>query len=418
MKNSYSKLAITFSVAAALAVGTGLPAQAVQNVPAPGLQAEPAVPPFYQTPEALPANNGALIRHEPSVFYLDPLKALKAPATVERIMYRSTDSQGQPMAVTGTVLVPKTTWTGKGERPMVSYAVGTQGLGDQCAPSRKLAAGQEYEGIFIKGLLSRGYAVVVTDYEGLGTEGVHTYLNRASQGQAVLDAARAAQQLGTPGLPTNGPIALAGYSQGGGASASAAELAPAYAPELDLRGAYVGAPPSDLSNVGAYIDGGLYTGFLLYALNGIASGYDLDMTSYLNENGQATLAANQRSCTIEGIADHAFLNTATLTTSGKKLSTTVQVEPLKSILKEQLLANGRKPSVPVLLSQSLLDDAIPYAQARDVAERWCDQGATVAMDTTAGPTHIGGYVAAIPRAFVFLQARFAGHRPVSSCWRL
>ncbi len=418
MKNPCSQLAIALSITAALAVGTGLPAQAAQNDPVPGMQAEPAVPPFYQTPDTLPATNGALIRNEPSVFYLDPLKALKASATVERIMYRSTNSQGEPMAVTGTVLVPKTAWKGKGQRPMVSYGVGTQGIGDQCAPSRQLAAGQEYEGIFIKGLLSRGYAVAITDYEGLGTEGVHTYANRASQGHAVLDVARAAQQLGMQGLPANGPIAIAGYSQGGGASASAAELAPSYAPELDLRGAYVGAPPSDLEAVGKNLDGGLYTGFLLYALNGVASGYDLDLNSYLNEEGQATLGKNQRSCTIAGIADYAFLDTATLTTSGKKLSTVAQEEPIKSILQEQLLANGRKPAVPVLLSQSLLDDVIPYVQARDVAKRWCAQGSTVAMETTAGPTHIGGYVAAIPRAFIFLQARFDGRSPVSSCWRL
>ncbi len=418
MKNPCTRLAISLTMAAALAVGPGSPAHATQHVPVPAEQAEPAVPPFYQKPASLPPGNGSLIRHEPSVFYLDPLKALKAPATVERIMYRSTDSQGQPTAVTGTVLVPVGAWHGEGERPLVSYAVGTQGLGDQCAPSRQLAAGQEYEGIFIKGLLNRGYAVVVTDYEGLGTEGVHTYMNRASQGHAVLDAARAAQQLGMAGLPANGPIAIAGYSQGGGASGSAAELAPTYAPELDLKGAYLGAPPSDLLSVGRNLDGSLYTGFLLYAFSGMAAGYDLDPSMYLNEQGRATLAANQQTCTIAGITDYAFLNTATLTTSGERFSTIAQSEPFRSVLQDQLLADGRTPTVPVLLSQSLLDDVIPYAQARDVAERWCDQGATVALESTVGPTHVGGYVAAFPRAFAFLENRFAGHQPVSSCWRL
>jgi cephalosporin-C deacetylase-like acetyl esterase len=153
-------------------------------------------------------------------------------------MYRSTDTHDRPIAITGTVVTPTTPWSGMGQRPIVSYAVGTQGVGDDCAPSKSMAARFEYEGPFIAGLLARGYGVVVTDYEGLGTPVVHTYVNRASQGHAVLDAIRAAQRLPEASLPDAGPVAIAGYSQGGGASASAAELQPRDAPELKLKGAY------------------------------------------------------------------------------------------------------------------------------------------------------------------------------------
>ncbi len=95
-------------------------------------------------------------------------------------------------------------------------------------------------------MLARGYSVAVTDYEGLGTPGSHTYMARASQAHAVLDVVRAAQRLGNPELVAGGPVALAGYSQGGGASAAAVELAAQYAPELNLKGAYAGAVPADL----------------------------------------------------------------------------------------------------------------------------------------------------------------------------
>ena len=173
----------------------------------------------------VPATPGALIRTEPTAFYLDPVRLVQVPAHATRIMYASQDAQGRPIAVTGTVLTPTAPWTGGGERPVISYAVGTQGAADRCAPSRTLSTGVQYEGVGITSLLSRGHAVVVTDYEGLGTPGTHTYMVREAQAHAVLDAVRAAAQVSGSGVTATAPVALAGYSQGGGASAAAAELA-------------------------------------------------------------------------------------------------------------------------------------------------------------------------------------------------
>lgn len=376
----------------------------------------PASADFYGTPATLPPNNGDLVRSEPSVFYVDPLKAIRAKASATRIMYRTVNSAGTAVAVTGTVLVPEVSWLGSGPRPLVSYAVGTQGQGDQCAPSRALAAGEEYEGIFIAGLLSRGYAVVVTDYEGLGTAGRHTYMARVSQGHAVLDAARAAQRLGDPRISASGPVALAGYSQGGGASASAAELAPGYAPELKIKGAYAGAVPADLPAVGRNLDGGLYTAFLLYAVTGMSAAGGIDVGPYLNQAGRDKVAATNQECTIQSIASSGFLDTSRLTVSGQKMSSLLDVPAVKAVVAEQKIGNGRAPKVPVLLSHSVLDDVIPYSQGRQLAKRWCGAGAHVYFDTTAGATHVGGYAAAIPQAFLFLERRFAGAPAAGNCW--
>ncbi|GAB2443503.1 lipase family protein [Nocardia tengchongensis] len=84
-------------------------------------------------------------------------------------------------------------------------------------------------------LLSRGMAVVITDYHGLGTPDTHDYLNRKAQGYAVLDSARAATRLPGNGLGAHPPVVLYRYSQGGMASAAAAELQPDYAPDLSVR---------------------------------------------------------------------------------------------------------------------------------------------------------------------------------------
>ena len=116
------------------------------------------------------------------------------------------------MAVTGTVLVPTTPWTGPGQRPIVAYAPFTAGMGDQCAVSRVLAGepGDLTSSVqtgFVNALLAKGFAVAQTDYQGLGTPGDHTYVIRKPSAQATLDVIRAAQRLPGTGLPTAGPWA-------------------------------------------------------------------------------------------------------------------------------------------------------------------------------------------------------------------
>ncbi|GAB3586014.1 lipase family protein [Amycolatopsis endophytica] len=367
---------------------------------------------FYAPPATLPGDNGDIIRHEPSQFFLDPVKLLPAAAQVQRIMYRSTNTHGDPIAVTGTVLTPKTPWR-DGERPIIAYAPGTQGLGDQCAPSKALAAGQEYEGPFIAGLLARGWAVVVTDYEGLGTPGVHTYVNRKAEGYAVLDSIRAAQRL--PGLPDDGPVAIAGYSQGGGASAAAAEMQPSYAPELDLQGAYAGAVPADLAAVGRSLDGAYAVGFLMFAVASVNYAYpELHITDVLNDRGKALEAQVETECTVESVVKHAFTRTADLTVDGRPISEYLAEEPYASVVAEQRIGLG-KPTVPMYVVHSALDDIVPYEQGRTMARSWCDEGATVRFDTLAVPTHVGGAVAGYPAAFAWLEGRFAGRTAPSNC---
>ncbi|NYE96174.1 pimeloyl-ACP methyl ester carboxylesterase [Psychromicrobium silvestre] len=370
---------------------------------------------FYQLPSEYPATDGALIRQEPSAYYLDPLKLIGSNAQVTRIMYKSTNSQGRPMAVTGTVLVPKTAWLGKGTRPLISLAAGTQGQGDQCAPSKLMTMGSEYEGILLKGLLLRGYAVTITDYEGLGTSDMHTYLSRLSQGHAVLDAARAALSLGIPGINQSTRVGIAGYSQGGGAAASAAELASSYAPELNLMGTYAGAVPADLQSVASNIDGSLYTGFLLYAANGLLASEGIDPSSYFNAQGLQSLQTAAQQCIFATLPSTAFLSTAKLTLSGQKFSALTTSGTFKEILNRQKLGVAGAPKAPVLVGQSLFDDVVPAAQAKALAKRWCAAGSTVQYATTLLPTHVGGYAGLLPDLFAFMEARVAGLPASSNC---
>ncbi|MEJ2884919.1 lipase family protein [Actinomycetospora aeridis] len=346
-----------------------------------------------------------------SVVSAVPLAA-PLPGRATRVLYRSTDTEGRANTVSGTVIVPLA--PPPGPLRLVSYAAGTQGLADRCAPSRQFAAGTEYEAPFVSTLLTAGFAVAVTDYEGLGTPGEHTYVNRASQAHAVLDMARAAQTLDV-GIPPDGPVGLAGYSQGGGASAAAVELAPSYAPELDLVGAYAGAVPADLAEVAAFLDGKPGAGLLAYAVNGFRAAYpELPIDGLLNDRGRAILAETRDQCVGDTVARYPGTRTETLTRDGRPLTAILDEEPFRSRVEEQRIG-ARTPGAPVLIVHSLADDIVPIEQDRELAERWCARGATVQFVPTPVPTHVGGAVPGFAAAVPFLESRFAGREAVSTC---
>ncbi len=77
-----------------------------------------------------------------------------------------------------------------------------------------------------------------------------------------------------------------------------------------------------------------------------------------------------------------------------------------------------KPSAPVLLTHSVLDDVIPYRTGKQLAVDWCDRGANVRLSTNASPLHVGGILNNATEVYGFLEARLAGKPAPSSCWRL
>ncbi|HET6153586.1 MAG TPA: lipase family protein [Marmoricola sp.] len=379
---------------------------ALNAVGARKLEPRPADP-FYDPPASVPDKSGALLKAEPGRFYIDPFRLIPAPARVERIMFTTTDRRDRVIAVTGTVLTPTRPRTKRDDRGLVAFAVGTQGMGTQCAPSRQMAAGREYESVFITGLLARGFNVVVPDYQGLGIDGVHTYMSRAAQGHVVLDALRAAQELGNPDIPLAGPTAIAGYSQGGGAAASAAELWHEYAPELDLKGAVCGAVPADLTLIARMLDGSPYFAFLGYALVGLSTDYGIDLAPLLNERGLEIATALTGQCMFESLRRYAFTRSASLTADGSSIGSLLRAQPFAGIVEDQKLGNQRYPRTDVLISHSRLDDVVPFEAGRALAERWAGYGGRVRFSTNYAPTHAAAALTSYSTAFAFLNGRFA-----------
>jgi pimeloyl-ACP methyl ester carboxylesterase len=207
---------------------------------------------FYEPPAELPKGHGRLIWYR-KAGGLVPLEGAKWNRNV---LYTTKSPQRDRVSVSGTVSIPEGK-APKGGFPVITYAHGTTGVADACAPSRNAAGGPvipyvEYVYPQLSAFLDAGYAVLRTDYQGLGTPGPHPYLIGKSEGRSVLDIVRAAQEL-SPKIGDD--YAIAGHSQGGHAALFAAGMADNWVPEQNLAGTIAYAPASHLKEQAQAIEG-------------------------------------------------------------------------------------------------------------------------------------------------------------------
>jgi pimeloyl-ACP methyl ester carboxylesterase len=163
------------------------------------------------------------------------------------VLYSSRSPQGKLVAVSGSVAVPKGK-PPKGGWPVITWAHGTTGVADVCAPTRDFQGtpnptGEAYINPDLNAWLAAGYAVLRTDYQGLGTPGKHPFLVGKAEGRGVLDIVKAAREL-DPRIAKR--YVIAGHSQGGHAALFAAGEAGKWLPNLRLRGTVAFAPASHL----------------------------------------------------------------------------------------------------------------------------------------------------------------------------
>ena len=225
--------------AAALVLAAAAPAHAAT------VEKGPAGDAFYTPPASLPAGAHGTPVWQRKLTGPAVLKSAKANTL---LLYRSTSADGKGTVVSGTVAIPKGK-APKGGWPVVSWAHGTIGAADACAPS-KIAMPAAYDQKLLNRWLKAGYAVVRTDYEGLGTPGPHPYLIGTSEGRSVLDMVRAARKLDDR---IGKRVVFAGHSQGGHAVLFAGALARKWTPELTVRGTLAFAPASHLGEQGSLL---------------------------------------------------------------------------------------------------------------------------------------------------------------------
>ena len=161
----------------------------------------------------------------------------------------------------------------------------------------------------------------------------------------------------------------------------------------------------------------VYTAFALYGVVGFAEQADIDTSDFLNEKGQKMVAETADKCTVEALLSTAFTDGKSLTKNGESFTDIID-ENFTDIVDRQRLGKAEVPDVPLLVNHSRLDDVISFDQGKELASTWCRAGHKVAFEDNLGPTHVGGYVAALPRIETFTTRTFAGKTPLDSCWRL
>jgi len=299
------------------------------------------------------------------------------PGTAYRMAYRSTDAHNPThlVAVSAEVMVPRGT-PPAGGWPVVAWAHGTSGIGLTCAPSIMGIGGPQAS--FYGSWLRRGYAVVATDYPGLGEPGAALYLNAKSEGMAVLDSVRAARRRFSA---LSGHVVLLGHDQGAQAVLAASALAKSYAPSLQIKGTIaLGAPyfDGDSGHILTQAHGarrfapGVVYGLLLGASLGAADP-SFDPSSAFKPRALPLYRKASELCRGDffGAVEHAGLTP----------DTTFQPDAENALA--PALQWARYPSLklssPVMLGIATSDTQVPPAQQEKLKQALCSAGTVVSV---------------------------------------
>lgn len=350
---------------------------------------------FYNVPSPLPGkDHGDLIRYQ---------KLPDVPGgRAYRVMYRSTSVQGAPIAVTGLAAVPAA--AGK-DRVVLTWAHGTTGIADVCAPSKTPA--QTFD-VRMQAFLSRGWDVVATDYEGLGTPGRHPYLAGVSEGRGTLDIVRAVQQL--PSSDAGNRTIVWGHSQGGHAAVFADQLAASWTPELRVLGTVAGAPPSELPLIAGALKGGNFQGYLAMAAAGINAAYpQAKLEDLLTPKGLDLLPVVDTGCTDKIFAAY----------NGVKYEDFAKADPSAIPSWKQALEDNdpghSKLESPLLIIHGEADEQIPPIASALLMKRLCAQGETVERRTYPGMRHAEVIVPSFDPMLTWMDDRVAGKPATNGC---
>jgi acetyl esterase/lipase len=255
--------------------------------------------------------------------------------------------------------------------------------------------------------------MVAADYIGLGAEaGPHPYLVGAPEARSVLDAVRAARQLGEVDL--SGTTVVWGHSQGGGAALWTGIVARAYAPDVPLAGVAALAPASDVvalaqelrSNPAGQL-------FAAYVVQGYSGAYpDVRFDDYVRPAARTVARAAARRC----LSEPAILLSIGAVLPGENL---FRRDLATGALGRRLAENvpARPSEVPTLLAQGLDDGLVLPGVQRAFVRRLCAAGQAVDYRAYAGRDHVA-LVAddspLTPELLAWTDDRVAG-RPATGC---
>ena len=320
--------------------------------------------------------------------------------TIRRVMYHSRSVSGADIAVTGLLAVPNGT-PPAGGFPLITWAHGTTGIADMCAPS---LAPSDFTDI-ANALLDKGYVVAGTDYEGLGTPGRHPYIVGESEARGTIDIVRAARNLSD--VHASDRYVVWGHSQGGHAAMFSLHIADAYAPELHLLGVVAGAPPSQLYLIYQALRDNPFRYYLLMAAAGWNAAYGdqaAPLDQVLTPTGLQALSEVDNGC-----SDYVYN-----ATSGYSTNDLLKADP-NTVPEWAALLQVNDPgqftaaaAEPLLVIQGGNDEQIPVAATAIMFDQLCAIGQIEQRWIYPGQSHSGVIAPSFTDMSVWIDDRFAG----------
>ncbi|MEV6774450.1 lipase family protein [Nocardia sp. NPDC051030] len=372
----------------------------------PGTHADIPYPdddPFYAEPVGLSEfGNGAVLNSRPI-----SVLGLPLPVAGWQVQYRTTGSAGEANADVATVMVPMTPWTGAGTRPLLSYQVAEDSLGTRCAPSFALRGGRDFSIVntildvpFLAEAMRRGWAVVVSDYEGPQSR----FFDGVNSGRSVLDGIRAAKAFAPLGITDASPLGAWGYSGGAFATLWGMQLRASYAPELVFSGVTSGGVPSDIAAIARGVNGGYQAGLAVLILIALArNDPGSGLIDVLNDSGRDLISREATACGGDLVVRNLFRQVNDYSDEPDLLGQNA----FRTAVNRQELG-GWAPDVPLYLYHSNSDDVIPVAGFSNLVDRYCALGANLTAVHSGVPGHNAAALAEALGAMNFLSDRFAG----------
>lgn len=336
----------------------------------------PVVDDFYVAPRTVPSEPGELIRAESFT------RGIPDGSIGWRILYTTTRGDGAPRVASALVVVPDDDVA----HPAIAWHHGTTGYGRRCAPSLASEPFESGAMFALPEIIEQGWALVATDYIGLGTEGPHPYLIGADSARAELDAVRAARRL--DGARLSRDTVAWGHSQGGGAALWTAVIADDYAPDVPLAGAVALAPASDLvalvGRLPEVAGGSVFASFVISAYSEIYP--DVSFSRYVRPGAEVTVRAMAQRCLASPDMLVSVLSVLALTEDPRIVAQDPATGPLGRRLEEN--TPSAASGTPVLLGQGDADSLIDPVMQAAYAERLCASGGDVDYRSYEGREHV------------------------------
>ncbi|MEV0298035.1 alpha/beta hydrolase [Nocardia sp. NPDC050710] len=343
-----------------------------------------------------------------SVAPLSPAATLPGSVNSTRIRYESTTVGDLPAMASAAVYFPPGE-PPAGGWPVIAWAHGTVGLGDNCAYSIAGPAAVERDWAYLGTWLRQGYAIVAADYAGLGVPGEHPYLNGKVEAHNVVDAVKAATRQ-YPSLSRKWVVV--GQSQGGGAAVYTARYATEFGgPELDYRGAVGTGVPAYIEdillplgpNVPPIELGPHTTAYVLYILNSLRTTYPgLDIESYLTDPGRFWLERARGVC-IDEFGDE--LAAADVVIGNLFARPLLEIPDLRGLLTRTMGLPETGYDKPLFLGQGLRDTDVITPATLLFAARLRANGQPVTLHTYP-EDHNGAVNASLPDSVPFVRNLF------------